>query len=430
MKTNNFSIITILLFTFIFTGKAQQSHESSLSKISSSPITYAEKITFHSKILDENRIMNIYVPESFHVASKDHTYPVVMISGSHGVKFFQMISGVIRHLSSVTRMPEAIVISFEEETHYAPNVYANGMWGSREKLEFNADPDKFTKHLKEELFPYLKEQYRAADYRMIIGVSGSSVYPLHTFAKEPDLFQAHITVATADMIGMGYKSNTTFIDTFEESFVKNPNRKAQFYLGVSENDISKDKPYIKNMEELKKRLSPFTSKNLNLKVEVIPNEDHYACIIKALLSSVEMIFPKEKWSPRFREIIKQPGNALKNIDAFHQKLSTTYGFPILPKAERWNSVNSLRFIGGKLLQDGRVEESIQVFKRRIQYRPRSPWAYSSLSEALEKNNQLNAAFETQQKAIALAKEYDTKYLSEYEEQLAKIKTKLEKQGKR
>lgn len=429
MKTNSFFIITILLFTFIFTGKAQQSHESSVSKISSSPITYAEKITFHSKILDENRIMNIYVPESFHVASKDHTYPVVMISGSHGVKFFQMISGIIRHLSSVTRMPEAIVISFEEETHYAPNVYANGMWGSREKLEFDASPDKFVRHLKEELFPYLKNQYRAADYRVIVGVSGSSVFPLHTFAKEPDLFQAHITVATADMIGMGYQPNTTFIDAFEESFVKNPNRKAQFYLGVSENDISKDKPYIKNMEELKKRLSPFTTNNLSLKVEVIPNEDHYACIIKALLSSLEMIFPKEKWSPRFRDIIKQPGNALKNIDAFHQNLSTIYGFSILPKAERWNSVNSLRFIGKKLLDDGRIEESIQVFKRRIQYRPQSPWAYSSLSEALEKDNQLNAAFKTQQKATVLAKEYDTKYLSEYEEQLAKIKTKLEKHGK-
>ncbi|WP_271767457.1 alpha/beta hydrolase-fold protein [Aquimarina algiphila] len=427
MKTNSLFIIITLLLASVFSGRAQQANNSPLTQISTVPISHAEKITFHSKILDEKRVMNIYLPESFHDASEDHTYPIIMISGSHGVKFFQMISGVVKHLSSVTRMPEAIVISFDEEKHYAPNVYTNGMWGSTEELEFNADPDQFVKHLKEELFPYLKKQYRANDYRMIIGVSGSSVFPLHTFAKEPDLFRAHITVASADMIGMGYRPNTTFIDAFEESFIKNPNRKGQLYLGIASSDLKgKKQQYQNNLDELQKRLAPFQSKNLMLKVETIPNEEHYDCIIKAMLSSIEMIFPIEEWSPKFRDIIKQPGNALENIDVFHQKLSTMYGFPILPKAERWNSVNSLRFIGGKLLKDGRIKESIEVFKRRVEYRPKSPWAYNSLSEALEKDNQLKAAIEAQQKAVELAKEYDSQYVSEYQKQLSKLKDKLEK----
>ncbi len=71
--------------------------------------------------------MNMYLPESFHDVSEDHTYPIIMINGSHGIKFFHMISGIVKHLSSVTLMPEAIVISFDEEKHYAPNVYTNGM---------------------------------------------------------------------------------------------------------------------------------------------------------------------------------------------------------------------------------------------------------------------------------------------------------------
>ncbi len=129
---------------------------------------------------------------------------------------------------------------------------------------------------------------------------------------------------------------------------------------------------------------------------------------------------------KFRDIIKQLGNALKNIDTFHQNLSTLYGFPVLPKAERWNSVNSLRFIGGKLLKDRRIKESIEVFKRRVEYHPKSPWACRSLSEVLEKDNQLKAAIETQQKAIHLAKEYDTQHVPEYQKQLSKLKEKIKK----
>ncbi|WP_103072382.1 alpha/beta hydrolase-fold protein [Aquimarina sediminis] len=423
MQITNLYLTVFFLWISIFVGKSQQSQES-LLKISSSPITYGQKITFNSKILEENRVMNIYLPDSFEVASEDHTYPVIMLSGSHGSQFFLTISGIIKHLSYVTRMPEAIIISFEEETHYAPNVYTNGMWSSRDKIEFDADPDKFTKHLKEELFPYLKKHYRAADYRIILGVSGSSVYPLHTFAKEPDLFQGHITIASADMIGMGYEPNTTFIDVFEESFIKNPNRKAYFYLGVASLDMTWNTSYQTNLDELQKRLAPFQNKNLTLKVEIIPNEDHYASVMKAILSSMEMIFPRENWSPKFRDLIKKPGNALENIDAFHNNLSKTYGFSILPKAERWNNVNSLRFIGGKLLRDGRIKESIQVFERRVSYRPRSPWAYSSLANALETDNQFDAAFKAQQKAIQLAKKYDPDYISGYEEKLNQIKSKL------
>ncbi|MDY8136564.1 alpha/beta hydrolase-fold protein [Aquimarina sp. 2201CG5-10] len=426
MKLHSYLITSFIFLLSIFYGKAQQSDKSFLSAVSSSPTTYAQKISFHSKILNEDRKMNIYLPESFYTASEDHTYPVILISGSHGNKFFLTISGVIEHLSYVNRMPEAIVISFEEETHYAPNVYTNGMWSSRETIEFNADPTKFIRHLKEELFPYLKQQYRAADYRIIVGVSGSSVFPLHTFAQAPDLFQAHITVASADMIGMGYNPGETFIDAFEEVFINNPNRKAQFYLAVAEDDVKKNDTYLKNMDKLKGKLTPFLSKSLKLKIEVIPDEGHYDCIIKAMLSSMEMIFPKDKWSLKFREIIKEPGNALENIDAYHQNLSKIYGFPILPKAERWNNVNCLRFIGGKLLRDGRIKESIQVFKRRVKYRPNSPWAYQSLSEALETNNQLKEALTAQEKALQLAKTYNKDQITDYKNRIKKIQQKLGK----
>ena len=426
MKANHPVFLSIFFLFGIVCAAAQSTIDQSKSPlVSSEPISFATQLSMYSKILGETHTMNVYLPKSFHVASKEHTYPIIFLHGIHGEKFFLTISGIVEHLSYVTRMPEAIVVSFPKSGYYAPDVYTNGMWSRREKIE-SEDPDLLIQYLKEELFPYFKKHYRATDYRMIVGVSGSSIFPLHTFAKAPDLFQAHITIATADMLGMGYEPNHTFVDAFAESLAKKTDRTAQLYVGVASSDMTWDERYQSNLDNLQKQLSPFQSRNLKLKVEIIPNEGHYDSIIKAMLSAFEMIFPKQDWDPKFRDLIKQPGNALENIDAAHHKLSKKYGFAILPKAERWNNVNCLRFIGGKLLRDGRIQEAVEVFERRVKYRPKSPWAHHSLAEALATNKQLKEAIKIQQKALELAKKHDADNLSEYQEQLLEFENQLGK----
>ena len=393
----------LLLLLFSHSALRAQSG-AGIETLSSTPLELGQRISFRSEILNETRIMNIRLPESFYEASEDHVYPVLFIDGSHGDQFFSTVSGIIRHMSSMSRMPETIVVSFHDNMIYAPHVYSNGMWSSREILDYGADPELFRRHLEQELFPYLKEQFRATDYHMIMGVSGSSLLTLHSFAKMPDLFDAHFLYAAADMIGMGYEPGKTFIDAFEERMKSTPGSKGQLYVSVAEDDVLKgahDGAYQKNMDALRNRLSPYTSDNFKLKAEIIPQEGHYDSVLKGLLSALEMVFPHDQWSPKFRDLIKQPGDAMDNIDAFHQRLSAIYGFPILPKAERWNSVNCLRFIGGKLLRDGRVKEAVRVFERRVAYRPRLAAAWSSLAEALKADGQTDRAREAEEKAALL-----------------------------
>ncbi len=421
MKQSYHTLFLSIILMLITAGLTAQ--ELQIQK-ASKPLIHGNQLTIYSEILQESRTLNVYLPESFHEASKEHTYPILMLSGSHGHQFFHMITGLIKHLSYVNRMPECVVVSVADGKYYAPNVYTNGMWSSRGQIEFDADPDLYVKHLTQELFPFFKKNYRTNDYRMIVGVSGSSVFPLHTFAKVPGLFQAHITVATADMIGMGYEEGKTFIDAFEQAMKDNPKQKAILYLGIAADDMTWNPKYQTNIDNLNNALLPFTSKQLRLKTEVIPNEGHYDCIIKAMLSAVEMIFPKQKWSPKFREIIKQPGDALANIDAVHQKLSDEYGFTVLPKAERWNNVNCLRFIGGKLMRDGRTEEAIRIMERRAKYRPKSAAARSGLSEAFEADGQLTAAIKVQEETIQLARRNNSESLPTYQDRLTDLKLKL------
>ncbi len=242
--------------------------------------------------------------------------------------------------------------------------------------------------------------------------------------RNTGLFDTHVVLAGADMIGMGYEAGETFIDVFAESLAKSPGRQTRLYMGVAEDDLIKEESYRANMVELERRLAPFRTERLKLKVEVIPDEGHYDAYIKAILSAIDMVYPKKKWSPKFRDMIAKPGDALANIDAYHRELSEEYGFPILPNANRWNSVNCLRWVGGKLRRDGRIPEAIAVLERWVEYRPRSAWALHSLSEALEAGEKLQEAIVKQQKAVELAKAHDPEDLSEYQERLSELKARV------
>lgn len=423
MKLNR--IVVIIVFILISKSSfAQQNTEHKNVILDTTSISYAQQIVFHSKILNEDRGINIYLPKSFYTSSAKQTYPLIMLYGAHGNQFFLTTSGIVEHLSGVHRMPEAIVICFNNAITYAPDIYANGMWGpNMEMLTSNADPNKFVKHLKEELFPYFKKNYKTADFRMIVGVSGSSIFPMHTFAKNPELFQAHIILAGVDMIGMGYEPNKTFIDAFENRLNTTVGN-SYLYFGVAEGDLSWEEIYTKNLEDFKRQIEPFTAKGLKLKVEVIPNEIHYDSYIKGVLTAFELIFPKQTWATEYVDLINKPGNALQNIKVFHAELSSQYGFNSLPKIERWNDQNSFDKIGHRLIRNERIQEAVEVFYYITENRPNSDEAYYNLAKALEINKQFDKALIAFKKAYTISKKSQSKESGKYLEQVHRLeKTK-------
>lgn len=97
----------------------------------------------------------------------------------------------------------------------------------------------------------------------------------------------------------------------------------------------------------------------------------------------------------------KPGNALQNIDNYYDQLSERYGFTILPRSTRWNSVNRLGFISTYLIRQGRVIEAIEVAERYTEYQPKSWQAYESLAKAFEANEDNLQALKNAKVAVRL-----------------------------
>ena len=387
---------------------------------SSEPLPFGERVAFYSAIYQDDVAMQVWVPESFAISSPEHKYPVIFVNGSHGREFFHTVAGLVQHLASRERMPESIVVSLNEMGS-VPEIHTHGMWGA-ETLGGHGDPEQDVRHLREEVIPYLEHTYRANHRRMIVGVSGSTLFPIYTLTAAPDLFDTYVLIAAADMLGMGYTAESTFLDTFETYLADDPQQNTSLYVGVADADLKNRADYRPNLDELTRRFGE--GGPLKVKVDVFPRTDHYEALLDAMQSALDWVYPYERWSARYRDLVAQPGDALDNIDAYYRQLSDDYGFEILPRADRWNSVNCLRFMVRHLIQLERFEEAVRVAERRNRYQPGTLGSLLGLADAYEANEQVEDAVAALTKAVDRAGADGDRRADALEERLAELEIRL------
>jgi len=426
MNSLKIILVVLVLTSISFISDADTASKNKKESITkSTPLNYGQQITFDSKILGTSQVMNIYVPENFDQASAHHTYPVIFVNDGHGMQFFHALTGIVKHLSEVERMPKSIVVSLND-TH-APDIYVNKKWSGWtgvDKFEKYGQPELYIRHLTEEIIPFLKQHYRANDHRTIIGVSGSSLFGLNSFVQHPEIFNNYVFLASSDVIGMGLKKGHTFIDAMAESLSKGQGTREYLYFADADSDLEGGDRYKQNLAALKDKLSVYKNESFTFDIETIPNENHYAAFLKTMLSAFENMYPQKLWAPKYREIIKQPGDAMTNIDNFYHDLSAKYGFEIIPNADRWNNVNNLRFISGKLLRDGRVKEAINVAERWNLYQPQSLQALLTWAQALEKSTQYKQAEKIYQRLVLMAKKQKSARLPEFTLAMKEVSNKI------
>lgn len=419
-----------ILWTFLFMCLMHQLRAQtpvvldSVLSFSEKSLSYGHQFSIHSEAMDQNRTYDLYLPEGFAQDSEAHTYPVLLVLED---EFFFTICGLIRHLASVERMPPTLVVGLREEPNL-PKLYTNGsgFWPATwTQLPFGTNPDPFTNHLREELFPYLEKHFRANDFRMVLGLSGTAIFPLHALLKEPGLFKVYIALAAGDILGMGYAPGERIVDLIAQKAVEHSLKKEYLYVASADADVAMDPQIGENLTQLQTKLDPLKDGPLVAKSKIFSNEGHYDLTVPALWEAMELVFPRAKWSANYRKMVEQPGTALENLDAYYKELSQEYGFTILPKADRWNSINSLWALGPYLFRQNRQEEALAVLGRWASYKK---GAYGPIMAKAE----YHELMEEHEKALELLQSAQQKMEDPYSktkiiEKIAMIQKKLEGQ---
>ncbi|WP_223191917.1 alpha/beta hydrolase [Pseudoalteromonas piscicida] len=160
-------------------------------------ITIGTKITFASKILNENREVMIYTPNDYDPKKQ---YQVLYLLDAEF--FFTQTVGIVESLVSTGKVPATIVVGLKTTVRtrdYLPPISGEAQsdrqrW-IKEKFPQFGKTAEFTAFLTQELFPFIESQYSLKPNRTLVGYSNGGIFGLHTFLSKPEIFTNYLLVS-------------------------------------------------------------------------------------------------------------------------------------------------------------------------------------------------------------------------------------------
>jgi len=189
IRTLFFTLIILLLSIHIVA-------QSKIEINKKSPLTIGEKVKIQSKILNEQRILNIYLPNGYSQDSLKK-YPVIyLLDGSIDEDFIH-ISGLVQFgsFSWINMIPETIVVGISNIDRKRDFTFPTK--NKRDKKDFptTGKSENFINFIQKELQPFIDKNYNTSTTKTLIGQSLGGLLATEILFKNPDLFDNYIIVS-------------------------------------------------------------------------------------------------------------------------------------------------------------------------------------------------------------------------------------------
>jgi len=276
-------LIIVLVCCFFTTNISAQ--------VENSEITIGFNHTIKSSILNQDRTIQIYLPDSY--TNSEQSYPVLYILD--GQWFFSSGVAIQKALRTPGALPEMIVIGIKNS-----NPLRRTLFGDENK--------KFTDFLKNELIQYIDSNYRTTQERIIFGWEAAAYYISELILKETEMFNGGI------ITDGGYAS---------ENLVKDFRSNKDIYLFMA--NSRKDIYNIGSTDAFSEILKMNEPKNLIWKYELFNDEVHKSLAYLAMYKGIKFYYHNYE-SPTIESI--QQYNDLGGMDyltAFSKERAKRFG---------------------------------------------------------------------------------------------------------
>ena len=241
------------------------------------------KHSIQSKILNEERIYEVSLPDSYYLKeTSQKKYPVLILLD--GNVFFKSISGMVNYMSSDSyrswKIPEMIVVAIhnvDRRKDFTPDkivtVRENNSGGG----------DNFLNFLEKELLPEIDSKYRTTTNRILFGHSLGGLLATHAYMKENSSFTSFLAIdpsfGTWDTETMDKKLSALN----EKSF------KRYIYIASAnwgKRNINNRDRHVRFYESLNSKCKD----KLPAKLEYFENETHSSVPLIAFYNGITSIF--------------------------------------------------------------------------------------------------------------------------------------------
>lgn len=231
-----------------------------------------QKRTLFSKHLNEDRKLNIYLPEGY--KEKDSLkYPVIYLLDGSADEDFIHICGIVQFLNYpwIGTLEKSIVVGIENVNRQRDFTFpATHFDKDKPKLPVSGGSANFIAFIEHELQKYMAENYKVNETKTIIGQSLGGLLVSEILTKKPKLFNNYIIISPS--LWWDKESLLKQMNALEK---KNFNPDTKIYLAVG----NEEKFMVKDAEAMNKILK---GKGLKPIYSYFPKENHATILHNAV----------------------------------------------------------------------------------------------------------------------------------------------------
>jgi predicted alpha/beta superfamily hydrolase len=376
-----------LVFCILFVTISWWCPAAAAAGVKTGKLVMGERLIFHSKVLEEDRILLIGLPRGYQ-ESKRRYHVLYLLDAEF---FFQQVVGAVRFLSEWRylggghRIPQLIIVGIvnvDRNRDYTPTYYP--VHGPS-RFPTSGGGEKFLKFFETELIPLINARYRTQPYKIITGWSFGGLFTVRTFLEKPDLFEAYLAVSpslwwnrqlpvkrAAALIKQGKISTKPLVVT----------------LGDGEMGGDMGRSVDRGFVPLMKKNS---IKGLAFTYVKIPDASHSFAPYKAFYEGLQALYAD--WV--------LPGDVVTRgvgaIETFYADLSKKYGHKVeMPESSYLSMARAL-------FSEGKKEEAMDMVILCVQRYPESSYPHYQLGRFYQQQNKLEPAGDCYRKASDMEK---------------------------
>lgn len=248
-----------------------------------------------SAILNETRVINIYLPDGYSPDSATR-YPVIYLLDGGTDEDFVHVVGLVKYNTTpwINRFPPSIVVGIGNVNRQRDFTFAVSNLDFLAKAGFKKSQmpvyggsDKFISFLDKELQPFIEKRYRANASKTIIGESLGGLLATEILLKKPALFTTYIILDPS--LWWGGES----LITQAPALVRSSNRTGtKVYVGAC--DKESNLTMYTDAKALADSLTKYGAAQLTVVFDYLPDETHATISHQGVYNAFKRLYPMKK----------------------------------------------------------------------------------------------------------------------------------------
>lgn len=343
----------------------------------------AQRLTLHSNILGEDRIIAVVTPASY--SRGEERFPVLYLTD--GDSNIGHARGTAEFLARNELMPEVILIGILNTSRTRDLTPTPGSAAERAAFPTGGGGERFLDFIERELVPAIDARYRTVPVRIYAGHSFGGLLGIHALFTRPGLFRAVVAASPS----ISWDNGILLREARALAAQPSPGPKG-LYVTLGEREAS---PLdLEDFEAFDKGMHAVPWSDFDWAWRLLPEEDHGSGVLLGYYAGLRHLFARWRMPPEALD-----GSAPASLAAVvthYQNLSQRWGYQIQPPEAVVN------VLGYAALRRRATGEAIELLRFNAVSHPASANAQDSLGQALERAGQVAAARESYRQAVTLA----------------------------